>query len=78
MTEAFASYFGLSNFDAALVANYATVFHPLVLAAETFPVSYWSKDSRAEKPIAFRFERSIINCFGFGHLTMRPLPDLFR
>ncbi len=78
MAEAFATYFCLGDFDATLIANHATVLHAFVLSAEALPISYRSEDSCTEKSVTLGFERAVIYCFGFGHLTMRPLPDLFR
>ena len=78
MAQTFASHFRLGNFNAALVADHAAVLHAFVFSAETFPISDWTKNARAEKSIAFGFEGAVVDRFWLGHLTMRPLPDLFR
>ena len=78
MAETLAPNLGLRHFHAALVANYAAMFHALVLTAETFPVSYGTKNTRAEESITLRLEGAIVNRLRFRYLSMRPLPDLFR
>src|SRR5205085_6382549 len=78
MTQPLAPYFRLSYFDPALIADHAAVLHPFVFAAETLPIRYGAEDARAEESVALRFEGPVVDCFGLGHLTMRPLPDFFR
>ncbi len=78
MAQTLAAHFRLSNFDTALVADHAAVLHAFVFSAETFPISDRAKNARAEKSIALGFERAVVDRFWLGHLTMRPLPDLFR
>ena len=78
MAEAFATNFSLGHFHAAFIANYAAMLHALVLAAETFPVSHGTKNTRAKESITLRLEGAIVNRLRFRYLTVRPLPDLFR
>src|SRR5260370_10898028 len=54
------------------------MFHTLVFAAETFPVSDRTENARAEQAIALRLKSAVINGFRLGHFTMRPAPDFFR
>src|SRR4029077_5904609 len=78
MAQALAADFGQRNFHTAFVADHSAVFHPLILAAETFPIGYWAKDSGAEQSIALRFERAIVDGLRFGYFAVRPAPDFFR
>src|SRR6476659_6530833 len=54
------------------------MLHPLIFSAKTFPVRYWPKDAGAEQSITLRLKSAVVNCFGLGHLTMRPAPDFLR
>ena len=74
------------DFYTAAFADNTPVAHPLVLTTMAFPVFSWPKDSFAEQPIHFGFERAIVNGFRFGdftdHLTigkgsLSPLPNSF-
>src|SRR4030095_15616319 len=78
MARPLAPHFRLGNFNAALVADHAAVLHAFVFSAEALPISDRTKDARAEKAVALGFEGAVVDCFWFGHLTMRPLPDFFR
>ena len=77
MAQTLTSHLGLRYFNAALVADHAAVLHAFVFAAEALPISDRTKDARAEKTVPLRFEGAVVDCFWFGHLTMRPLPDFF-
>ena len=66
----------LRDLDAALVADDAAVLHPLVLAAEAFPVGDRAEDLRAEQAVAFRLERAVVDRLGLRHLAERPRADL--
>src|SRR4030095_6195729 len=50
--------------------------HPLVLAAVALPVPCGTEDLFAEKSIAFRLERPVIDGLRLLHLTVRPLANL--
>ena len=76
--KSFAANFCLRYFNSTLIAYDTAVLHTFVFAAETFPISNRTKDAGAEKAVPFWFECAIVDGFGFGHLTMRPLPDLLR
>jgi hypothetical protein len=78
MAEAFAADAGKGDFDAALVADDAAVFHALVLAAEAFPVRGGTEDAGAEKAVAFRFEGTVIDGLRLGNLAVGPTTDLLR
>jgi hypothetical protein len=70
MAQAFAADLRLRNFDAALIADYSAMFHSLVLSAQTFPISYRTKNTRTEETIALWFKCPIVNSLRFGDLTV--------
>src|SRR5687768_15967359 len=78
MAQALTTHFGLSDFDTALVADHSAVFHAFVFSAETLPVGDRSKDARADKPVAFRLKRAVIDSLRLRDFAMRPLPDFVR
>src|SRR6185503_7290846 len=57
MAHAFTANFGLNDLDTALVADNATVFHALVLAAVAFPILDRTKNLRAKQSVFFRLKR---------------------
>ena len=63
MAEAFPADTRQRDFDAALVADDAAMLHPLVFAAETFPVRDGSEDPCAEQAVPFRLESPVIDGF---------------
>ena len=78
VAHALAAHLRLRDFDAALVADDAAVLHPLVLAAEAFPVGDRAEDLRAEEAVALRFEGAVVDRLRLGDFAVRPRPDLFR
>src|SRR5215469_7237793 len=78
VAETLAAHASERNFHAALVADHAPVLHPLVLAAETFPVRHGSEDPRAEQAVSLGLERTVIDCFRFGDFAVTPASDLLR
>src|SRR5262245_10631674 len=76
MTHAFATDFGLNNFDSALFTDHTTMPHPLIFAAIALVIFGRTKDFGTEKTIPFWFEGSIVNGFGFLYLAVRPRTDL--
>ena len=62
----------------SFVADNTAMLHPFVLTAQTFPVRNRAKNAGAKQSVAFRFERSIIDRFRLGNLTVRPRTDLIR
>src|SRR5579864_6444301 len=78
MPQTLTANFAERDFDAALIANHAAVFHPLVLTAQTLPVRDRTENLGTEQAIAFRFERTVVDRFRLGHLAVRPRPDFFR
>src|SRR4051812_16555038 len=69
---------GLRDFHTALVANDAAVLHPLVLAAQAFPVGDRPEDLGAEEPVAFGLEGAVVDRLRLRHLAVRPGQDLVR
>ncbi len=65
----------LRDLDAALVADDAAVLHPLVLAAQTFPVGDRPEDLRAEQAVPFRLERPVVDGLRLGDLSVGPGED---
>src|SRR6187402_620636 len=66
------------HFDAALVADDATVLHALVLAAQTLPVRDRTEDLGAEESVTLRLEGPVVDGLGLGDLTTAPGADLLR
>ena len=78
MTHAFTADFRGGNFDAALVADGASVTHLLVLAAFAFPVFGRSENLFTEEAVGFCLQGSVIDGFRLRHFPVRPFKDLFR
>ena len=78
MPHTFTTYFGAGYFDAALVADGASVTHFLIFSAFAFPVFGRSENLFTEKTILLRFEGSVVNGFRFCYFTMGPFQNLLR
>ena len=78
MAHAFTADFGGGDFDAALVADGASVTHLLVLAAFAFPVFGRSENLFTEETVGFCLQGSVIDGFRLRHFPVRPFKDLFR
>src|SRR6185312_7511527 len=78
VAEAFAADARQRHFDAALIADHAAVLHPLVFAAEAFPVRDRAENARAEQTVTLRLERAVVDGFRFGDFAETPAPDLLR
>src|SRR5262249_6198278 len=76
--QAFPADLAQRNLHAALVADHAAVLHPLVLAAQAFPVRDWTKNPGAEQAVALRLEGAVIDGLRLGHFAVRPAADFFR
>src|SRR5438309_9431718 len=76
VAHALAADFGLRDFDAALVADDTAMLHPLVLAAEAFPIGDRAEDLGAEQTVALRLERAVVDGLGLRHLAEGPRADL--
>src|SRR5258707_11421716 len=75
MAHALAAHFGASPLDAALLADDALVFHPLVLAAQALVVLHRTEDAGAEQPVALRLERAVVDRFRLLDLAEGPAAD---
>src|SRR5207249_2951957 len=78
MSQPLTAHFGKRYFDTTLIADHSPMLHSLVLAAQAFPIGHRAKDAGAEKPVALRFERAVIDGLRLGYLSMGPAPDLLR
>src|SRR5438270_1348884 len=70
--------FGQCDFNAALVADHAAMFHSFVFAAQAFPVRYRTENAGAEQAVALRLEGAVIDGFRLGHFAVRPAANFFR
>jgi hypothetical protein len=78
MAEAFAANFAERDFHAALVADHAAVLHPLVLAAQAFPVGDGAKNLGAEQAVTLGFEGAVVDGLRLGDFAVGPGTDFFR
>ena len=73
-----ATHLRLDDLHTALFTHDPAVLHALVLAAIALVVLYGTENFRAEEPIAFGFERPIVDGLRLFDLAEGPLPDLLR
>src|SRR5579883_1123488 len=78
VAKALAAHLAQRDFHAAFIADDAAVLHPLVFAAEAFPVGDRTKDFGAEQAVAFRLEGPVVNGFRLGDFAVRPRTNFFR
>jgi len=76
VTHAVAANLGLRHFDAALLADHATVLQALVLAAQALVVLDGTEDLGAEQAITFRLESPVVDGFRLLDFAERPRTDL--
>src|SRR5216684_7132560 len=77
VAEALAADFAQGDFDAALIADNAAVLHPLVLAAQAFPVGDGAKNLGAEEAVALGFESAVVDGLRLGDFAVRPGANFF-
>ena len=70
MTHSLPTYLGQRDFNTTLLADNSSMFKSLVLATKAFVILIRAKDLGTEQAISFRFEGSIIDCFGLFDLTV--------
>jgi hypothetical protein len=70
MAEALAPNFRKRDFNTAFIADDSAVFHPLVLAAQAFPIRYRTENTRAEEAVLLRLESPVVDGLRFGDFTM--------
>src|SRR3546814_8890983 len=78
VTHPFAADLRHSDFNTALFAHDALVFHALVLAAQAFIILDRTEDARAKQTVAFGLERAVVNCFGRSEEHTSELQSLMR
>ena len=66
------AHFSLGHFNAALLTDHTAVFQALVLTAQALVVFYWPENTRTEKAVTLRFERTVVNGFRLFNFTKRP------
>ena len=62
--------FSQRNFNTTFFTNDTLVLHTLVLATQTFVILDRTENLGTEQTVFFRFERTVVNCFRFFHLTV--------
>src|SRR6266446_1871507 len=77
VAEALAADFAQGDFDAALIADNAAVLHPLVLAAQAFPVGDGAKNLGAKEAIALGLGRAVVDGLRLGHFAVGPGTNFF-
>jgi hypothetical protein len=78
MAHAFAADFLQRDFDAALFADDAAIFHALVFAAQAFVIADRPKDAGAEQPVALRLEGAVVDRLRLLDFAERPGTDALR
>src|SRR5205085_9469101 len=78
MPHALAAHLLPGHLDAAALADDALVADALVLAAVALPVLRRTEDALAEKPVALRLERAVVDGLGLRYLARGPVADLLR
>src|SRR5262245_58643279 len=78
VAEAFAADFRQGDLDAALVADHSAVLHPLVFAAQAFPVGDRAENLCAEQSVTLGLERTVVDGLRLGDFTVRPRTNFLR
>src|SRR5260370_40427822 len=78
VAHALAAHLRAGHLDAALVADDALVAVSLVLSAVAFPVPRRAEDALAEKTVALRAERAVIDGLRLRDLAVRPRHERLR
>ena len=78
MPHSLSSNLKVSNFDSALIANYAFITNTFKFSAITFVFFCSSKYFFAKKPVSFGTQCSIINSFWFFNLSIAPFSHNLR
>src|SRR5689334_10071415 len=72
VTHALATDAAQGDFDAAAIADHATVANSLVFTAVAFPVLDRTENALAEQAILLRLERAVVDCLRLEDLAPRP------
>ena len=75
VAHALTTHFGLGHFNATLLTDHTTVFQALVLTAQALVVFYWPENTRTEKAVTLRLERTVVDGFRLFNFTERPRTD---
>src|SRR5271157_4579267 len=78
VAEAFTTDLAERHFDAALVADHTTVLHPLILAAQAFPIGDGAEDFCAEQAVTLRLKGAVVDGLRLGDFAVGPGTDFFR
>ncbi len=78
VTHALTANLGLSDFNAALLADHAAVLQALVLTAQALVIFDRPEDTGTEQTITFRLESPVVDGFRLFHFTERPGADHIR
>ncbi len=77
MAHSLSTNFCQRNFNPTLLTDNTAVLESLVLSTEALVVLDRAKNLGAEKTIAFRLERTVVNSLGLLNLAVRPRSDHF-
>jgi hypothetical protein len=72
------AHFGQRDFNAALLADYATMLEALVLAAQALIVLDRAKNLGTEQTVTLWLERTVVDGLGLFDFAIRPGPNFFR
>ena len=78
VAHALAAHLGERHLHAALLADDALVFHPLVLAAQALVILHRTEDTGAEQAVALRLEGAVVDGLRLLDLAVGPRKDLLR
>ena len=78
VAHALAAHLGQRHFNAALLADHATVLQALVLAAQALVVLDRAEDLGAEQTVTLRLERTVVDGLGLLDFAERPRTDFLR
>jgi hypothetical protein len=68
----------LGDFNAALLANHATVFQAFVFATQAFVVLDGPENFGAKQTVTLGLERAVVDGFWLFDFAKRPRADFFR
>src|SRR5207245_8903131 len=72
VAKALAADFAERDFHTTLIADNAAMLHPLVLAAQAFPVRDGAKNFGAKETVALGLERAVVDGLRLGDFAVGP------
>ena len=63
VTHTFTAHFGQGNFNTTFLADDTAILHALIFTAKTFVITNGAENTRTEKTVFFRLERTVIDRF---------------